>query len=84
VTKYAIFKKNSTMTLLRTAFAIFIALLFAGNVSSAQDRSDMNAFIDGLIDKMTLEEKLGQLNLSSGVGDLKVITEGEGQTELRS
>ncbi|MCT4672460.1 MAG: beta-glucosidase BglX [Prolixibacteraceae bacterium] len=42
----------------------------------------MDQFIDDLMDKMTLQEKLGQLNLSSGVGDLKVITEGEGRADF--
>ncbi|MBS2210297.1 beta-glucosidase BglX [Carboxylicivirga mesophila] len=42
----------------------------------------MNGFIDSLMNQMTLEEKLGQLNLSSGVGNLPVITEGEGKIEF--
>ncbi|PXY03135.1 beta-glucosidase BglX [Marinifilum breve] len=47
----------------------------------AQDKK-MDQFIDDLMDKMTLQEKLGQLNLSSGVGNLKVITEGEGRADF--
>ncbi len=47
----------------------------------AQDKK-MDQFIDELMDKMTLQEKLGQLNLSSGVGNLKVITEGEGRADF--
>jgi len=50
-------------------------------LAKAQDQ-EMDKFIDELLGKMTLEEKLGQLNLSSGVGDLKVITEGEGRVEF--
>ncbi len=60
--------------------AILFFLLIAG-LAQAQEQ-EMNEFIDGLIQKMTLEEKLGQLNLSSGVGDLKVITEGEGRIDF--
>lgn len=42
----------------------------------------MNTFIDSLMNEMTLIEKLGQLNLSSGVGNLPVVTEGGGKPEL--
>jgi len=59
--------------------AILFFWLIAGLVH-AQDK-EMDQFIDELIGKMTIEEKLGQLNLSSGVGDLKVITEGEGRID---
>lgn len=41
----------------------------------------MTDFIDELMSQMTLEEKLGQLNLSSGVGDMPKVTEGEEETE---
>lgn len=41
----------------------------------------MTDFIDELMSQMTLEEKLGQLNLSSGVGDMPKVTEGEEKTE---
>ena len=60
--------------LLLCAFAIQFSLV-------AQDKK-MDQFIDDLMDKMTLQEKLGQLNLSSGVGNLKVITEGEGRADF--
>ncbi|HBH24987.1 MAG TPA: beta-glucosidase BglX [Cytophagales bacterium] len=59
--------------------AILFCLLLAG-VAHGQDQK-MDRFIDELLRKMTVEEKLGQLNLSSGVGDLKVITEGEGRLD---
>lgn len=42
----------------------------------------MDSFIDSLLSEMTLNEKLGQLNLSSGIGNLPVITEGGGKPEL--
>jgi beta-glucosidase len=45
---------------------IFLALaLFAGikSFSQVSGNTKMNAFIDGIIKKMTLEEKIGQLNL---------------------
>jgi len=60
---------------------IILFFLLTSSLVQAQDQ-DMDKFIDELLGKMTLEEKLGQLNLSSGVGDLKVITEGEGRVEF--
>lgn len=40
-----------------------IAFSFLAN---AQDNDKMNQFIDGLLSKMTIEEKIGQLNLVTG------------------
>lgn len=48
---------------------------------NAQDKK-MDQFIDDLMGRMTLVEKLGQLNLSGGVGDLKVLTQGNGKEEF--
>lgn len=62
---------------MKNAICIFIVTTtFCINVS-AQD-AKMNVFIDQLMTKMTLMEKLGQLNLASGVGNLPVATEGSG------
>ncbi|OOG78148.1 beta-glucosidase BglX [Flavobacterium sp. A45] len=62
---------------MKNAICIFITIItFCVNVS-AQD-AKMNIFIDQLMNKMTLMEKLGQLNLASGVGNLPVATEGSG------
>lgn len=48
---------------MKRTFAILIGLcLFAGQWATAQD-ANMKAHIDGLLKKMTLEEKIGQLNL---------------------
>ncbi|MBH2004369.1 MAG: beta-glucosidase BglX [Sphingobacteriia bacterium] len=44
--------------------ALALLMLLASSAISAQD-AKMNAFIDQLMKKMTLEEKLGQLNLPS-------------------
>lgn len=60
---------------------IILFFLLITGLAQAQDQ-EMDQFIDELLGKMTLEEKLGQLNLSSGVGDLKVITEGEGRIDF--
>jgi len=46
----------------------------------AQD-AKMDSFITNLMSKMTLYEKLGQLNLSSGVGNVPVIATGDGMAE---
>ncbi|MFW6043819.1 MAG: beta-glucosidase BglX [Marinilabiliaceae bacterium] len=59
--------------------AIIILFIFFGSLH-AQDEG-MTDFIDELMSQMTLEEKLGQLNLSSGVGDMPKVTEGEEKTE---
>jgi len=62
---------------------IIIILFIVGfcQISSAQD-TKMNSFIDSLMSKMTLNEKLGQLNLSGGIGAVKVLTEGEGMEDF--
>jgi beta-glucosidase len=49
-------------------FKITLAILFIANISFAQD-AKMKTFIDALMAKMTLTEKLGQLNLP-GSGDI--------------
>ncbi len=59
---------------------ILVILLSVVSLVNGQDA--MNQFIDQVMAKMTLEEKLGQMNLSSGVGNLPVITEGEGKIEF--
>lgn len=60
---------------------LFGLLITACSLAQGQ-KNEMHQFIDDLMQKMTLEEKLGQLNLSSGVGNLPVITEGEGKIEF--
>lgn len=57
-------------------YSLILFTVFYANVS-AQD-AKMDLFINQLMSKMTLTEKLGQLNLSSGVGNLPVATEGTG------
>lgn len=63
--KKLIFKQTATLLLI--LFTYFL---------HARDR-EMDTSIYDRIDKMTLQEKLGQLNLSSDIVDLKVITEVE-------
>ena len=62
-------------------YLLIILITLSVNLVMAQDKQ-MDAFLDSLMSKMTLLEKLGQLNLSSGVGNLPVITEGGGKPEL--
>jgi len=45
------------------------AVLLSQGLRAQQTNTKMNAFIDGLMKKMTLDEKLGQLNLP-GAGDI--------------
>ena len=59
---------------------VSIAIVCMTIQTRAQDNK-RNAFIDSLMNKMTLLEKLGQLNLSGGVGGLPVLTEGHGMEE---
>jgi len=63
----------------RTLITLFLMVIC--HFLSAQD-PQMDAFIDELMDKMTLNEKLGQLNLSGGVGALKVLTESGDKEEF--
>lgn len=57
-------------TLLLAAALVFgAAASFAKIPETAQEKEQMNAFITELIGKMTLDEKLGQLNLQPG-GDI--------------
>ncbi|HMR91793.1 MAG TPA: beta-glucosidase BglX [Chitinophagaceae bacterium] len=58
-------------------FAAMLLLAAAGaSAQTAAESAKMKAFIDGLMRKMTLEEKIGQLNLP-GAGD---ITTGQAQS----
>jgi beta-glucosidase len=61
-------------------FVIILLTAIGANIF-AQD-AKMDSFIDELMSKMTLMEKLGQLNLSSGVGNLPVVTEGQGSEDF--
>jgi beta-glucosidase len=63
---------------------IVIILLIIGTSSLSAQKSnlEMDAFIDNLMDKMTLNEKLGQLNLSGGVGALPLNTEGQNRMDF--
>jgi beta-glucosidase len=62
---------------------LFAIVLFTGIYSTTYARDPkMDTFIDSLMKKMTLMEKLGQLNLSSGVGNLPVATEGKGAEDF--
>jgi beta-glucosidase len=47
---------------MKRTFTFLFSLLFILNLT-AQDTKKMNAYIDGLMKKMTVEEKIGQLNL---------------------
>src|ERR1043165_6340928 len=50
-------------------YLVIAALLVVKRAASQVSDANMNGFIDGLMKKMTLEEKLGQLNLP-GAGDI--------------
>jgi beta-glucosidase len=67
---------NNYIKMKKTLFSIILYTGVCANIL-AQD-AKMGPFIDSLMNKMTLMEKLGQLNLSSGAGNLPVATEGKG------
>ncbi len=46
------------------SFRILVFLLLSFAVTNAQDEK-MNAFINNLMNKMTVDEKIGQLNLTT-------------------
>jgi beta-glucosidase len=54
-----------------------INFVFTKAQTSETNSSEMDVFIDELMAKMTLLEKLGQLNLSGGVGGLDINAEGD-------
>jgi beta-glucosidase len=57
-------------------FAIALSLGLCSDILARDAK--MDSFIDSLMSKMTVMEKIGQLNLGSGVGDLPVAKEGKG------
>ncbi len=70
------------MNIKHTSLAILTAALFA----ACTPKSDMDRYIDGLMSRMTLDEKIGQLNLHSAPGFIsaeKVTEEDENAKLLR-
>ncbi len=51
-------------------FVFFLMVIFLSSNSYAQNKAEKEIFIDELMSKMTLQEKIGQLNLP-GSGDIK-------------
>jgi len=70
------------MNRLKLFLCIFIFSGFSCKEKQYSSDSEMDTFVDNLISRMTLYEKLGQLNLSSGAGNSPVISAGEGMPEL--
>ncbi len=70
------------MKKIKKAYLILLAGFFLLLFNSCRPKSEMDTFIDDLMGKMTLYEKLGQLNLSSGAGSSPVISAGDGMPEL--
>ena len=64
-------KQRASLLIMITLFSSFLSV--SAQTKSSVGNQKMNTFIDSLIEKMTIEEKLGQLNLPSS-GD---ITTGE-------
>jgi len=56
------------MKFFRTIIAIILTIFYV-HATAQKDNTKMNAFINNLMNKMTLDEKLGQLNLP-GAGDI--------------
>ena len=49
----------------RTSLLLISALMSIATVQAQKSPQDMDRFIDALMKKMTVEEKIGQLNLRS-------------------
>ncbi|NJO01773.1 MAG: beta-glucosidase BglX [Bacteroidia bacterium] len=67
-----------------TFISLFISLHFVGY---AQDKpSDMDTFIKELMEKMTLQEKIGQLNLLTPGGDIQTgsVVSADVETKIKS
>ena len=62
-------------------FTVWMIAFMAFSVQGIAQKTKMDSFIRNLMNKMTLEEKLGQLNLSSGVGALPVVSGKGGKEE---
>ncbi len=76
--------KNCIKTAGSLAMAAFLAAqLTASAQTSAQSKSDdeITQFVDQLMSKMTLDEKIGQINLSSGNSAAAVLGGGESLTQ---
>ena len=54
---------------MKTGFGLILACLTLAACDPAGRDSEMDAFIDNLMGRMTVEEKIGQLNLPAG-GDI--------------
>ena len=50
--------------------ALLLVMLFASGQAQTGPDQKMNQFITNLMSKMTLDEKIGQLNLPAGAGDI--------------
>jgi hypothetical protein len=64
------------LRLLFSVCLLILAITVTAQVKSSSGDKKMNDFIDGLMSKMTLQEKLGQMNLPAS-GD---ITTGEAES----
>src|ERR1700750_1301299 len=61
-------KRHHMKFLQRLLAVLFILVSFIGKAKVSQD-AKMKTFVDALMSKMTLDEKIGQLNLP-GAGDI--------------
>ncbi len=67
------------MKLLQKLITAFFILIVSTTITANAQDAKMNAFIDALMKKMTLDEKIGQLNLP-GSGD--IITGQAGNSDI--
>ncbi len=73
---YVVIEKNKYMkyNIMKTFAALVIAIVMASCVKTQQDDVKKDIFISGLMQKMTIEEKIAQLNLitpTAGTGPFK-------------
>ncbi len=67
------------MKLLQKLITVFFILIVSTTITANAQDAKMNAFIDALMKKMTLDEKIGQLNLP-GSGD--IVTGQAGNSDI--
>ena len=62
----------------RTSLLLISALMSMAAAQAQKSPQDMDRFIDALMKKMTVEEKIGQLNLpvTGDIGDIDVYLNG--------
>src|SRR5471030_2458893 len=71
--------KNIAQNRKTISFLVLVLSFYCATAQTRNDEAKMNAFVTNLMSKMTLDEKIGQLNLVTAGGQSKtgsVVNEG--------